>query len=268
MIYDCFPFNNELDLLEIRLNHHDPFVDKFVISECRWTYSGLPKRLCYDEVKDQEPFARFKDKIIHIVYEIPPNGKANWAYEHDQRNNLRQLVSTLKKNDLIVYCDCDEIIRGKAVIDEALSLDCIVSLDMKLCWYYFNCVIRPGSEYQLDYSMEQCFEHRWHMGKICRAKHLFQFKNLYELRQHCLWEPDRIHTIFNAGWHFSNLGDPGSIYDKLMAFSQRARKRALMDPLGRGVYFIPTYLDVPQYILDNRDKYSEYILDVPNNQKS
>ena len=40
MIYDCFPFNNELDLLEIRLNHHDYFVDKFVLSESKWTYSG------------------------------------------------------------------------------------------------------------------------------------------------------------------------------------------------------------------------------------
>ncbi len=31
MIYDCFPFFNELDLLEIRLHEHTKFADKLFI---------------------------------------------------------------------------------------------------------------------------------------------------------------------------------------------------------------------------------------------
>jgi beta-1,4-mannosyl-glycoprotein beta-1,4-N-acetylglucosaminyltransferase len=281
MIYDCFPFNNELDLLEIRLNHHDPFVDKFVLTESPWAYSGLPKRLHYDEVKDQEPFARFKDKIIHIVYGTPPNGKSNWGYEHNQRNYLRDvMVPIFKEDDLIFYLDCDEIIRSKKVVDQALGMGGIVTLEMGLYWYYFNCIIKPGSEYQADYSMEQCFGHRWHMGKICRKRHLSQFKNLYELREYRLWESNPENTIFNAGWHFSNLGDPDSIYDKLMAFSHSAelnerydlaprliekRKAQLRDPLGRDVSFVPTELDAPQFVFDNAERYRELILNAPNN---
>ena len=275
MVYDCFPFYNELMLLEIRLNHHDSFVDKFVISESMFTYSGLPKRLYYNEVKDKKPFAKFKDKIIHLIYREPPRGKMNWEYEHDQRNNLLQMLPIFKEKDLIIYLDCDEIIRDKKVIDEAMSLNQIVSLDMKLFWYYFNCIIKPDSEFQSDYSMEKCFDHRWHMGKICRKSHLKQFDNLYSLREFCLHTPNDVYTIFNSGWHFSNLGSSDMIQNKLISFSHSdefrdkynlsakeisKRKKQLKDPLGRDISFIQTELDVPQFILDNIEKYREYIL--------
>ena len=47
MVYDCFQFFNELDILKIRLNVLSPVVDKFVISEATETFSGLPKPLYY-----------------------------------------------------------------------------------------------------------------------------------------------------------------------------------------------------------------------------
>ena len=65
MIYDCFQFFNELDMLKIRLNVMSPIVDKFVISEATETFSGLKKPLYYEENK--EMFAEFADKIIHVV---------------------------------------------------------------------------------------------------------------------------------------------------------------------------------------------------------
>ncbi len=33
MTYDCFTFFNELDILEMRLNILDPYVDKFILVE-------------------------------------------------------------------------------------------------------------------------------------------------------------------------------------------------------------------------------------------
>ena len=38
MIYDCFPFFNELDILKLRMEIMDPFVDKFVIEEAAYTF--------------------------------------------------------------------------------------------------------------------------------------------------------------------------------------------------------------------------------------
>ena len=49
MVYDCFQFFNELDILKIRLNVMNDVVDKFVISEATETFSGLKKPLYYEE---------------------------------------------------------------------------------------------------------------------------------------------------------------------------------------------------------------------------
>ena len=51
-IVDVFPFFNELDLLDIRLNVLDPHVDCFIISEATKTFSGLDKPLYYEENKN------------------------------------------------------------------------------------------------------------------------------------------------------------------------------------------------------------------------
>jgi beta-1,4-mannosyl-glycoprotein beta-1,4-N-acetylglucosaminyltransferase len=269
-------FNNELDLLEIRLNHHSDFVDKFILTESTFTYSGKPKRLYYNEVKDKEPFSKFKDKIIYNIFDLEPNGFKNWEYEKLQRNSLCDFLYLFTHDDIILYLDCDELVRNKNVINTSKNIDNIVSLDMTLNWYYFNCVIDPTSEFQNDYSMEECFNRRWHMGKIVRKNHLIDFStNLYAIREHNIWSPENNFTIPNAGWHFSNLGKGESIYNKLNSFSHsdelnskykitpeliEERKRNLQDPLGRKVKFIKIELDVPKYIMNNIEKYKDYIL--------
>ena len=53
MIYDCFTFFNELDLLEIRLNELDLVVDKFVLVEANFTHQGKEKRLLFEENKNR-----------------------------------------------------------------------------------------------------------------------------------------------------------------------------------------------------------------------
>ena len=52
-IYDCFTFYNELDLLEIRLNILLPSVAYFVLVESTKTYSGVRKKLFFNENKER-----------------------------------------------------------------------------------------------------------------------------------------------------------------------------------------------------------------------
>ena len=66
-VVDAFPFFNELDLLEIRLNLLDPYVDCFILSEATKTFSGLDKPLYYNENKER--FEKFNNKIIHNIVE-------------------------------------------------------------------------------------------------------------------------------------------------------------------------------------------------------
>ena len=56
MIYDCFTFFNELELLELRLNELADVVDKFVLVEATQTHTNKPKPLHYLENR-----ARFSD---------------------------------------------------------------------------------------------------------------------------------------------------------------------------------------------------------------
>ena len=65
MVYDCFIFFNELDLLEIRLNELKDVVDKFVIVESTETFSKKKKKLYYDENKDKDRFSKFLILCTH-----------------------------------------------------------------------------------------------------------------------------------------------------------------------------------------------------------
>ena len=69
-VYDIFSFNNELDMLDIRLNILDPYVDKFVLVEANTTFSGVDKPFYYEENKKQ--FEKFHDKIIHYKIDRSP----------------------------------------------------------------------------------------------------------------------------------------------------------------------------------------------------
>ena len=61
MIYDCFPFFNELDILEIRLNVLYETVDYFVITEADKTHTGKAKEYLFEQNKER--FSKFLDKL-------------------------------------------------------------------------------------------------------------------------------------------------------------------------------------------------------------
>ena len=113
MIYDCFSFFNELDILEIRLNTLNEVVDKFVLVEAPWTFTGNPKPLYFEENKER--FKLFLDKIIHIVADQPPvsptvtERENAWIRESHQRNSINAGLNNAKNNDLIIISDLDEI---------------------------------------------------------------------------------------------------------------------------------------------------------------
>ena len=102
-IYDCFPFFNELDLLEIRLNYLDPYVDYFVLCEAKVTFSGISKKLFYAENKDL--FKKFEHKIIHVVVDdTPPEliGVDPFRTDQHQRNSVIKGLDNCSDDDIII----------------------------------------------------------------------------------------------------------------------------------------------------------------------
>jgi len=66
-IIDSFLFFQELDLLEIRLNYLDPYVDEFVIVEACQTFTGKEKEYVFEQNKER--FKQFLPKIKHYKIE-------------------------------------------------------------------------------------------------------------------------------------------------------------------------------------------------------
>lgn len=97
-IYDVFTFFNELDLLEIRLNILDPYVDYFVIVEATETFSGYPKPLYYEENKER--FKKWKDKIIHYVIDDTPKDEDELRSKLYLTKNLTLLDKQIIKDSL------------------------------------------------------------------------------------------------------------------------------------------------------------------------
>jgi beta-1,4-mannosyl-glycoprotein beta-1,4-N-acetylglucosaminyltransferase len=67
-IFDCFIFNDEIDLLKIRLAYLNEFVDYFVIVESCQTFQGEKKKLNFKN--NISLFSKYKKKIIHFENNI------------------------------------------------------------------------------------------------------------------------------------------------------------------------------------------------------
>lgn len=274
MIYDCFSFFNELDILEIRLNILNDVVDKFILVEATKTHSGKEKPLYYKE--NIERFSKFKDKIIHIVIDEYPNLQTSWEYENYQRNCIVKGLSDAKANDIILVSDVDEIPNPNAV-KANLNNDKIKIFEQKMYFYYLN---------YLDVK-----EPLWTSGT--RMLTYEQFQNgldninfnyceyfIEKLNQGTTATKIRMYKdglyIKNGGWHFSYLGGTKAIINKIKAFAHQEfnndifkQENELIQKIydGKDLYNRKEHLykavklnsSYPQYILDNQEKYAHLI---------
>lgn len=239
MIYDCFMFNGEHDMLELHLNLLNDHVDRFVICESKQTFSGKEKPLYFLESVDR--YAKWKEKIIYHI--VPPADFAT-AFERAgfQKDSIRQALKDCKPDDIIIYGDVDEVINP-AVLD------------------------KEGKCRQLAYSyyLNNRSSEDWQGTNICK------YKNLYDLNA---WRANHDVIIENGGWHFTNCMNHSELLRKLDSYDHqeanipwvreglKARMDANVDFLGRvkdwkGNDF-KLWVDeseLPKYILDNKEKY-------------
>lgn len=124
MIWAASPFNNELDVLEIRLETLDLLVDRFVLAEALVTQRGQEKPLHFAENKNR--FTKWLPKITHVVVDDMPDGEgwdANWARERHQRNAIGRGLADLHPSDRILISDLDEIPYADALEQGISSVD-------------------------------------------------------------------------------------------------------------------------------------------------
>ena len=132
MITEVIYFLNELDMLEAHLEEHQHFVDKFFIKESACLWSGLSKKLHFDE--NRERFSRFNIEPIvipnsefdlSIPSSFPEDEFKKWF---DVRRNNRSNSRRYRWEDICAGCDwvmsmdCDEIVDSRKA---SVFLDCL-----------------------------------------------------------------------------------------------------------------------------------------------
>lgn len=282
MVYDCFQFFNELDILKIRLNVLSPVVDKFVISEATETFSGLKKPLYYEENK--EMFAEFADKIIHVVVDDTPEGG---THERDtfQKNAVTRGLAGCSDDDIIIFSDLDEIPNPdkiKEILNDFQS-DKIYHFAQRLFYCYLNMEEVSGNLLSYAGEFDGVARKKWIGTKMCSYK-LLRDNNLQlgDLRF-----PERKEIglrVEDGGWHFGYMGGHGEkdikkrVQEKVVsaAHQEYNSKHVLSqvtdqikdgkDIFGRNAKFVRCDIDdtYPEYIRTHQDELGFLIMQKEN----
>ena len=266
MIYDCFTFFNELDLLEIRLNTLNNYVDYFVLVEATKTFTGKDKPLYYNENKER--FKQFENKIIHIIVDTYPDSTNPWVLENHQRNSIANGFANCKDNDIILISDLDEIPRPE-LIDKYKEIPGVKLFEQITCHYYINCVSTVKINWLLGTKMLSYhdYKHLYDNEKPQFNGHLLEEMNKGVTPSLIRYYKKTYH-IPDGGWHFTYLGSIENIKYKLESISHteiveagKSELKYLKKRVARHKDYVIVPLDdsFPKYILDNRDKYRQYI---------
>ena len=207
MVYDCFQFFNELDILMLHLQVMNDVVDKFVISESTVTFSGKKKPLYF--LENQEMFAQFKDKIIHQVVEDTPMGEGTNAFMRDthQKNAVKRALQNAAPDDMIIFSDVDEIPNPEAVkwVKENIEDGKIYALAQRMFYCYLDLEEKSGNLLSAtgEFDGFEGKDRQWLGTKICKRSVLDQYtmENLREKEQKPLMV-----RVADGGWHFSYMG--------------------------------------------------------------
>ena len=255
-IFDCFIFNHEIELLEIRLNILNDYVDKFVITEGDMTFSGLPKESHF--LNNKERFAKWEDKIILNQINIP-ECESPWHREIYSRNAMVNL-DIFNDDDLIIMSDGDEIPNPEILehASEWVSDDTHFTFEQSCYAYWIN----------------NLYSDKWFGTRASTYKYVNN-TTVDDIREGTEDESKITGSVItNGGWHFTYLGNEDHIRQKINSFCDRhfdvpevtenisKNLEDGNDVLNRThITYSRVDLDdsFPQYIIDNQEKYSHLI---------
>ena len=255
-IFDCFIFNHEVELLEIRLNILNDYVDKFIITEGDMTFSGLPKESHF--LNNKERFAKWEDKIILNQINIP-ECESPWHREIYSRNAMVDL-DIFNDDDLIIMSDGDEI-PNPEILEQAsewVSDDTHFTFEQS-CYAYW---------------MNNLYSDKWFGTRAATYKYVNN-TTVDDIREGTEDESKITGSVItNGGWHFTYLGNEDHIRQKINSFCDRhfdvpevtenisKNLEDGNDVLNRThISYRKVDLDdsFPQYIIDNQEKYLHLI---------
>ena len=296
-IYDCFLFFNELDLLELRLNILDDYVDYFVIVESAITFQGEDKEFIFEKNKNR--FAKFENKIIHFKVEKYEFDFANlpyikkpesadeivlnkiykfiddcphfdkktqfwWGNDFFQRECIWRALAEAEPSadDLIIISDVDEIPNPETLdkIKHEILPGSLISFRQQEFCYYLNYYHNSD----------------W-IGTCCFLYASFEDFSLNSIRFSTKRDEGLSPQIIkNGGWHFTSMGSVEAIKNKIRSWGHREFNTAATlssveyhvkhgydifrrPGFGRLEYIPVTSGMLPAYLVNNAGKFEKLI---------
>lgn len=256
-VIDTFHYNGERDVLRIHLNVLDRYVDRFIIVECKHTFSGNKKPLYF--FRDQRYFKPWWHKIEYYVVDedytdeeidlanSSPNtfGAEHWKREFLQKESMKKalIAAKLRDTDVVFVGDVDEIW-------EPVSLFLPAKLGLRVYTYYLD--NRSSEEFWGTYVAP------WGYMKNKVLNHERSRKD--------------IRTDHVYGWHFTSMGGADEVRRKLadsytedsynkphVRDNMEIYLRDKLDILGRPFTYTQDTSEWPQYLKDNKDKYKHLL---------
>jgi beta-1,4-mannosyl-glycoprotein beta-1,4-N-acetylglucosaminyltransferase len=251
VIYDTLFFFNELDLLEIRLETLSEVVDKFVLVEAPRTVGRYEEKPLY-YLENKGRFAKWADKIIHVVVEDLPPGPDPWAREGMMRDCVKRGLAGAKDDDVVAVSDADEIISPRALSEYRPGMG-VCAPEQLNSYMWVNCL---GGD-------------RWAGTRVLPWGSL---KGIRPTDARRGGVPRRLFAQGYGGWHFSWLGGPDAMRKKLLAYAHQELNlphytdpvwlhvcaHSALDPFRRDVAyeFVPLDGRFPPFLLRNQERFA------------
>lgn len=198
MLVDGFMFYNELDILELRLELLDRYVDRFILVEAEVNHVGGPKELFFENNKQR--FAKWLPKIMHIVVtaEEAPKEENPWCREKYQRECILRGLEDAGGDAIVMISDVDEIPDMSRVPFEKLPH-----------------IVNSVHMWMFEYSLNYLFTGEPWVGTVITNCELLKRQGPNYFRDN-RW---KFPVMQYAGWHLSSFGDAKHVLNKMQTFA-------------------------------------------------
>lgn len=275
MVFDCVPFFNELDILKLRMQILDPYVDRFVIEESSVTFSGEPKQMIFAE--NRHLFKEFEDKIRYVAVEDSPmEGVTTHERDKYQKNQLIRALGDCKAEDIIIFSDVDEIPKPETLVGiiEGFKAGKIYHLAQRMFYCFLNMEEVSGNLLSITGEFPDVARRQWLGTKVCSFADIPQ-EGIVFLREVSPTDPRSV-RVADGGWHFGYMGGDGErdvakrigVKVKAAAHQEYNSKRYLNeavdrllcgeDIFDRDAKFVRVPIDesYPAYLCEHQEEYA------------
>jgi beta-1,4-mannosyl-glycoprotein beta-1,4-N-acetylglucosaminyltransferase len=277
MVYDIFPFNGEFDVLNIRCNVLNKFVDKFVIIESNVAMGDKKDKPAYFSENIKFAYSMGDEICKKIDVALVPKEEClkievGGYHRHDleifQKDwAFNKMKEWFKNGDIIIYSDVDEIPNPKSVETFLRDKALFAGYRTDIYRFYLNLYFQP-----------------WYHGFFFVWNDSWNKVSFANIKNTHKWLGGLDFPILDneSGWHFSFMGGLEEVKRRIF---NGVDGRELTNTTGIGKelddYIIQSIKDkrflnhtvekylygqqvplsqLPEYVQNNQDKYKHILL--------